>query len=383
MHAPSPFRLPRSLLVRSTTPRNRLSLRSQCYSVRSNGPADANMSASSSRSQPKPLAVPRPSSSVLLISPANTILLLHRVKTSSSFASAHVFPGGNLDPYHDGEVPAEDSAERHVDGPAYRLAAIRETFEESGILLAKNNGFGRLVEVPAADRDQGRRQVHQREVPFTKWLAGKGGRAHVDGLIPCTRWITPTNVPKRFTTQMYLYFLPLPDSPTRPAGTVDTNSALADPSQESLIPTPDGGIEHTAARFAAASEWIQLQDEGKVILFPPQMYLLSLVNQFLQPRPGMSTEQLKQQRQKLRDFLRADATQPSWALKVMSPMQLFRTTDKRTVLGLDKPGPELKDSGRSGDSERVALVRFQKEGPREVEIRWRNEVLEQERQAKM
>ncbi|KAK3094296.1 hypothetical protein LTR53_019442, partial [Teratosphaeriaceae sp. CCFEE 6253] len=88
------------------------------------------------------------------------------------------------------------------------MAAVRETFEESGILLARNNGFGRLIEVPESEREEGRRLIHDNKVPFARWLAQKGGRADIEGLIPFTRWVTPTNVPKRFTTQMYLYFLP-------------------------------------------------------------------------------------------------------------------------------------------------------------------------------
>lgn len=122
-------------------------------------------------------AVPRPSSSVLLVSPNNHVLLLRRVKQSSSFASAHVFPGGNVSALHDGDVPGSDSPDRHVDSDVYRMAAIRETFEESGILLARNNGFGRLIEVPEAEREEGRKLIHSNKVAFTKWLAGKGGRA--------------------------------------------------------------------------------------------------------------------------------------------------------------------------------------------------------------
>jgi 8-oxo-dGTP pyrophosphatase MutT (NUDIX family) len=122
-------------------------------------------------------AVPRPSASVLLVSPQNQFLLLQRVKQSSSFASAHVFPGGNVSTFHDGEMPGPDSPERHVDSDIYRMAAIRETFEESGIILARNAGFGRLIEVPEAEREEGRREVHSNKVKFEKWLAGKGGRA--------------------------------------------------------------------------------------------------------------------------------------------------------------------------------------------------------------
>jgi 8-oxo-dGTP pyrophosphatase MutT (NUDIX family) len=59
------------------------------------------------------------------------------------------------------------------------MAAIRETFEESGIILARNSGFGRLIEVPEAEREEGRRQVHSNKIKFESWLAGKGGKADV------------------------------------------------------------------------------------------------------------------------------------------------------------------------------------------------------------
>ena len=124
-------------------------------------------------------AVPRPSASVLLVSPQNQFLLLQRVKQSSSFASAHVFPGGNVSTFHDGEMPGPESPDRHVDSNVYRMAAIRETFEESGIILARNSGFGRLIEVPEAEREEGRRQVHSNKVKFESWLAGKGGKADI------------------------------------------------------------------------------------------------------------------------------------------------------------------------------------------------------------
>ena len=54
------------------------------------------MDYSRKQKEKKAAAVPRPSSSVLLVSPNNQVLLLQRVKQSSSFASAHVFPGGKI-----------------------------------------------------------------------------------------------------------------------------------------------------------------------------------------------------------------------------------------------------------------------------------------------
>lgn len=112
----------------------------------------------------------------MLLSPENQVLLLHRVKSSTSFASAHVFPGGNLDPFHDGSIPAVDAPDRHQDGPSYRIGAIRETFEETGILLAKRkDGSGELVSLEAAERDEARKKIHGNQVKFTDWVESVGG----------------------------------------------------------------------------------------------------------------------------------------------------------------------------------------------------------------
>lgn len=115
------------------------------------------------------------SSSVILVSPTNQVLLLQRVKTSSSFPSAHVFPGGNVSAAHDGFVPGPDQPGRHEDGPAYRLAAIRETFEESGILLARGSNGG-ILAVGEKEREEARKQIHRGDVKFLEWLESKGGK---------------------------------------------------------------------------------------------------------------------------------------------------------------------------------------------------------------
>lgn len=130
------------------------------------------MSRHSSSATTRSLSEPRPSSSVLIVSPANEVLLLHRVQTSTSFASAHVFPGGNLDPFHDGVIPAADSPERHRESLAYRIGAIRETFEETGIILAKKDG--NLIDLPVEDRDTARKAIHGNHTKFLDWLASVG-----------------------------------------------------------------------------------------------------------------------------------------------------------------------------------------------------------------
>ena len=114
------------------------------------------------------------------------------MRNSSAFASAHVFPGGNLSSFHEGPIPELDSPERHQDGEAYRLAAIRETFEESGILLARKANKesaaagksqesrpGPLLDLPAEVREAGRKAVHGNSERFVDWLREKGGVADI------------------------------------------------------------------------------------------------------------------------------------------------------------------------------------------------------------
>lgn len=177
---------------------------------------------------------------------------------------------------------------------------------------------------------------------------------------------------------MYIYFLPL----------TQTNNSVT---TQSVIPTPtsDGGLEHTAALFAPCSTFLSQAAKNEIILFPPQFYLLYLLAPFLTP-PSSSTpsvEELQRQRENILEFLKTDGGDGSgvlWKDKVMSPIGLFlRKSDGRSVLGLDKPGPELKDSGRGGDKDRVVLVKFGKEGPTNVEVRLRKEVLDEERDAKL
>ncbi|KAH7156464.1 hypothetical protein EDB81DRAFT_880781 [Dactylonectria macrodidyma] len=333
---------------------------------------------SSATANKRPLSEPRPSSSVLLLSPQNQVLLLHRVQTSSSFASAHVFPGGNLDPFHDGVIPAAGSTDRHQDGLAYRLGAIRETFEETGILLAKKDG--ELVNLSIEERDAARKKIHGNETSFLDWCASLGAEPDTVGLVPFTRWITPTINPKRFTTQMYLYMLPL------------TRNQMP---SEMLIPTPDNGIEHTAALFAPARTFLSQASANSIILFPPQAYLLHLVATIFASTSAPPEDghlHLASQREKLLAFISSVPTAGSdkgkqhktalipWSDKVMSPHTLFlRKSDNRVVLALDKPGPELKDSDRGGDWARVVLVNFGKGGPTNVEVRGREEVLQEEK----
>lgn len=216
-------------------------------------------------------------------------------------------------------------------------------------------------------------------IPLSK-IGVRTTNASAENLIPFTHWMTPPHMPKRFSTQMYLYLLPVSQSIAH----------------ETVVPVPthDGGLEHTAATFDDASAWLAKARAGEIFLFPPQCYLLTLLSGFFRGAPppdvNASTWYLSQ-RDKLTEFLKAVPTsqrcahptaQIPWAEKVMSPTSLFvRKSDGRVVLGLDKPGSELAGTDHGGDWDRVVLVKFRKTGPTEVEVRWREDVVREERGA--
>ncbi|KIX93173.1 uncharacterized protein Z520_11027 [Fonsecaea multimorphosa CBS 102226] len=310
---------------------------------------------------PKPAS---PSASTILVSPSNEILLLHRVQTSSAFPSAHVFPGGNLEP-SDGELPSDPKdVNRHLENIAYRTGAIRELFEETGILLARESKTAEsLLPVSTAVRKDGREAVHKGKIPFKSWLSSISPNAvlDTDRLIPFTHWVTPPNVPKRFTTQMYIYFV--------------------DPSEKgnpSVHATADQ-IETMAPEWRTARDWLSMARSGDIILFPPQFLLLYLVSEILDG-PGESEEDILKKREILKRRIDTEGKPVPWKEKFISPIGMSFGEDGRSVLALDKPGPELKGSDLKGDDEYVVIVKFNKEGPRDVEIGLRKDVLRERRE---
>ncbi|KAI4143894.1 MAG: hypothetical protein LQ341_002789 [Variospora aurantia] len=336
-------------------------------------------------SSPKPSSKPRstasPSASILLISSANEILLLRRVKQSTSFASAHVFPGGHIDAQDGPLPPLHGDVRLHEDSAAYRVGAIRECFEESGILLARRrrgeskeeeeepSSSTLLLQLDEQERDAGRRAIHGKEVGFQEWVRTHGGVLDTEALHPFTRWLTPAHIARRFSTQMYIYFLPL-----------EVRGGIP---QMLHVPTSDGGVEHTEAEFLPAREWLARAQADKIILFPPQFFLLSLVADFLGTTPGseedaeglLSTQRLQAQREALLDFVKSG--DPPWGEKCISPSPL-RKDGKELIMGLNEPGPELEGTDRKGDDERVIWVRFKgKDGTSGLNVGWRTDVMPQ------
>ena len=80
----------------------------------------------------------------------------------------------------DGPCPPPEDVSRHEDSPSYRRAAIRELFEESGILLAKNRHSSKMIAVDEPTREAGRRLIHQNKSTFDEWLKQQDAHAEPD-----------------------------------------------------------------------------------------------------------------------------------------------------------------------------------------------------------
>ena len=126
------------------------------------------------------------------------------------FASgALVFPGGKVDKQdRDERVIARLSAypKAETDQGTLRAAAIREAFEESGILLARRKGGPAVV--ADSDLDRWREGLNKHTLTLGDLLAEGDLELACDDLAHFSHWITPEFMPKRFDTHFYLARVP-------------------------------------------------------------------------------------------------------------------------------------------------------------------------------
>ena len=142
-----------------------------------------------------------------------------RRKPSMAFApGAFVFPGGAVDAGDADEQVAwagPDPAEwgRVFDAPAelaYALvcAAVRETFEECGVLLAGPSADSAVADTAGADWEADRRALLDRSTSLAEVLARRGLVLRSDLLRPWSRWITPVVQERRFDARFFAAALP-------------------------------------------------------------------------------------------------------------------------------------------------------------------------------
>ena len=159
-----------------------------------------------------------------------------------------VFPGGKLTEEDASPAWADHALGWHdvpEDERAPRIAAVRETFEETGMLLAEGGRSGTAEE---------RHAVEHGEIPFLDYVREKGVTPDLRGLTRFARWVAPSSAPKRFDTFFYI--------------------AKAPEDQE---PVHDGR-ETVMTEWIAPSEALRLwETRERAIVFPTRMNLRALL----------------------------------------------------------------------------------------------------------
>lgn len=167
-------------------------------------------------------AEPRDAATVVLLRPAAgggfDVYLLRRRKSMAFAPGAHVFPGGSVD-------PRDAEAELAWAGPdpvtwggilngsaelarALICAAVRETFEECGVLLAGPSAEAVVAGTRGGDWESDRHGLLDRSLSLAGLLRRRGLVLRSDLLRPWARWITPDAESRRFDTRFFAACLP-------------------------------------------------------------------------------------------------------------------------------------------------------------------------------
>ena len=169
-------------------------------------------------------AEPRRASTVMLVRDGvgevsgPEVFMLRRVSGMEFAPSTMVFPGGSVDE-RDGEVglpwagpsPSE-WAERLGCSPAeaqmYVAAAIREVFEECGVLLAGPSASGPLAMVDGPEWLDIRLALVDRRISLADVLRDKGLVLRSDLIVAKAHWLTPVFEPRRYDTWFFAALMP-------------------------------------------------------------------------------------------------------------------------------------------------------------------------------
>jgi 8-oxo-dGTP pyrophosphatase MutT (NUDIX family) len=202
------------------------------------------------------------------------ILLMRRHRDQDFMGGAFVFPGGRLDDgdcdpdlvrFSSGFTGAE--AKRRLQAPdlpedralGLYFSALRETFEEAGVLLAYDSS-GNLIDFTQGETAgrfaEYRLQLHQHRLSLRELAEKERVEFALDLLVPYAHWITPEIESKRFSTRFFLA--------RQPAG---------------QLPFHDT-VEMTKAQWFAPDEALARQREGQVLLMPPTLITMEELNAY-------------------------------------------------------------------------------------------------------
>ena len=191
-----------------------------------------------------------PAATILLVRDGPTgveVLMVRRHAKSGFAAGALVFPGGKVDAADAALAPYS----RPADLLAFRIAAIRETWEEAGIFLAHRRGEDRLLD--GADMQRLRDTYPDPTADPVAILKQTGLELATDRLVRFAHWITPEAEPRRFDTHFF------------------------------IAPAPEGQIAAADGRETLECAWLSpadalaAADAGRaLVMFPTRLNLMRL-----------------------------------------------------------------------------------------------------------
>ena len=212
-------------------------------------------------------AVPRDAATVILLrqAPGVEAFLLKRTDALEFAPGACVFPGGSVDERDgDGQVgwagrsPDQFAAWLNTSADRARAlvcAAVRETFEESGVLLAGPSPTELVQDSATLALD--RRALLDGSCSLAELLARRGLVLRADLLTPWARWVTPEFSPRRFDTWFF-----------------------ASPMPSGQVTGVTGGPDHEPAESVSGS-WLkpslalEAARAGQITLLPPTAVTLA------------------------------------------------------------------------------------------------------------
>ena len=174
-------------------------------------------------------AIPRPAATIMLIDdrPELQVFMMKR-SSQTVFGGMWVFPGGTVDPddgeriyeshcLHRSEDEASALLEIESGGLAYYIAAMREAFEEAGILLAlagdSHEPLAIKSDATKARFHTHRQALHAGDLPLSGIIDAENLHLDAGAIHYVARWITPPMVPKRFDTRFFLARMPQVQDP--------------------------------------------------------------------------------------------------------------------------------------------------------------------------
>ena len=166
----------------------------------------------------RPPVEPRPAATILLLrdtSDGIEVLMTRRSMQASFAPGVFVFPGGAVDADDRGDAARSLSRSRETQSheqQAFTVAAIREAFEELGILLA------RLPDGSSAGQAHLDRMSRERDADFLEQIGHHGMNLAVEDVYWLCHWITDRDLPKRFDARFFVARMPADQEPVADEG---------------------------------------------------------------------------------------------------------------------------------------------------------------------